>query len=200
MGRSTGVRKQQAAATRANLIAVARKLFVAKGFHATGITDLVAAAGLTRGALYHHFSDKTQLFEAVFREVDDELQAAAGGAVRDLSDDPWRQLQEGLQAFLALVAASQEVQRVVLLDGPVVFGWERWRQIQSEFTFGQLTAALERLVDSGLMAAQPTGPLAELILAALNDAALSIAHAADPTGTREAVAKALLTLISGLRR
>ncbi|MDB5425920.1 MAG: TetR family transcriptional regulator [Phenylobacterium sp.] len=199
MGKSTGLRKQQAAATRATLIAVARRLFVTNGYHATAISDLVAAARVTRGALYHHFGGKEQLFEAVFRELADELQAAAGAAVRDLAADPWRQLQEGLQAFLSLVAGSREVQRVLLLDGPVVFGWSRWRETQSEFTFSQLVAALDRLVDARLMPAQATAPLAGLILAALNDAAMSIAHAQNPIATREAAGAALMTLVSGLR-
>jgi len=81
-----------------------------------------------------------------------------------------------------------------------VFGWERWRGILSEFTFAQLMAALERLIDAGLMARQPTAPLSNLILAALNDAAMSIAHAEDPPAEREAVGAALLILVSGLRR
>jgi AcrR family transcriptional regulator len=182
------------------LIEVARRLFVANGFHATGISDLVAAAGMTRGALYHHFRDKEQLFEAVFRQVADELQAAAGASVAELAAEPWRQLQEGLLSYLSLVADSREVQRVLLLDGPVVFGWEKWRQIQSEFTFAQLMTSLDRLIGNGVMARQPTRPLANLILAALNDAAMSIAHAQDPIAERKAAGAALLTLVSGLRR
>lgn len=200
MGRSTGVRKQQAAATRAALIATARKLFVEHGFHATGISDLVAAAGVTRGALYHHFADKEQLFEAVFHEVATELYAAAAASVRALETDPWTLLQAGLQSFLTLVAESREVQRVILLDGPVVFGWSRWRDAQSEFTRAQVLAVLDRMVLAEVMTRQPTGPLSDLILAALYDAGMSIAHAEDPAAAREAVGAALMTLLSGLRR
>ena len=195
-----GVRTEQAAATRARLIEVARRLFVENGFHATGIADLVTAAGVTRGALYHHFGDKEQLFEAVFRTVSDELRSAAGASVIDLADDPWLQLQRGLQSYLDLIAGSREVQRVLLLDGPVVFGWDTWRQTQSEFTFAELVSALERLIEAGVMTRQPTEPLANLILAALNDAAMSIAHATDPAATTREVTAALMTLVSGLQR
>jgi AcrR family transcriptional regulator len=182
------------------LIAAARKLFVENGFHDTGIAELTVAAGLTRGALYHHFGDKEQLFEAVFREVAQELHDAAGDSVQDLAADPWRMLQAGLNAFLNLIADSPDAQQILLLDGPAVFGWERWREIQSEFTHARLTMVLDRLVEAGTIAREPTAPLANLLLAALYDAGMSIAHAADPAAERQAVATALMTLVSGLRR
>lgn len=182
------------------LIATARRLFAEHGFHDAGIAELTVAAGVTRGALYHHFGEKEQLFEVVFREVAEELHDAAEASVREHSDDPWRLLQAGLRAFLELVADSREAQRVLLLDGPVVFGWERWRAIQSEYTYARLVTVLDRLAAEGFMAPQPSGPLANLILAALYDAGMSIAHATDPAAEREAVGAALMTLVSGLRR
>jgi AcrR family transcriptional regulator len=198
-GVGSGVRLVRKAATRAALVAAARHRFAQTGYHATGTNDVVALAGLTRGALYHHFRDKEDLFEAVFRQVADELSKAAGEAVRPLADAPWRQLQEGLQSYLRLVAANAEAQRVLLLDGPAVFGWARWRELQSEYTFGHLVLMLERLAGLGLVKRRPAGPLAHLILAALNDAAMSIAHANNPQVARVQAGDALSALVEGLR-
>jgi AcrR family transcriptional regulator len=198
-GGRPGLRVARAAATRAALIAAARRRFAETGYHAAGTNELVKLAGVTRGALYHHFRDKAQLFEAVFRRVADELSAAAAAAVAPLADDPWRQLLEGLQAYLRLVAASREVQRILLLDGPAVFGWARWRQIQSDYTFGHLVRMLQRLSDRGLIAARPPEPLAHLMLAALNDAAMSIAHADEAEAVRAEAGDALAALVEGLR-
>src|SRR3984957_14323326 len=195
----SGVRLVRAAAPRAALIAAARHRFAQAGYHATGTNDLVALAGVTRGALYHHFRDKEQLFEAVFRQVAEELSAAAGEAVRPLADEPWRQLQEGLQTYLRLVAANAEAQRILLLDGPAVFGWARWRELQSEYTYGHLVLMLERLTDLGLVEPRPSGPLAHLILAALYDAAMSIAYASRPEAARAEAGDALGALVRGLR-
>jgi AcrR family transcriptional regulator len=195
----TGPRLEKAAATRMLLLATARRQFAEKGYHATATPDLVAAAGVTRGALYHHFRDKEDLFEAAFRQVAQELEHAAAASVAELASDPWRQLQEGLRAFLRLIAANGEIQRIVLLDGPVVFGWARWRELQSEFTFGHLVRILKVLMKGGVVGRQPAEPLARLILAALNDAAMSIAHSEDPQRTRAQVAKALDALLQGLR-
>ncbi len=194
-----GIRRVRAAATRAALIAAARERFAKAGYHATGTTDLVALAGVTRGALYHHFTDKEHLFEAVFRQVADELSTAAGEAVAALADDPWRQLLEGLQAYLRLVATNPEAQRLLLLDGPAVFGWTRWRDLQSEYTFGHLVNMLRRLMDQGLIQARAPEPLSHLMLAALNDAAMTIAHAPDPQAARMEAGDALSALVGGLR-
>ncbi|MDB5447688.1 MAG: tetC 2 [Phenylobacterium sp.] len=194
-----GVRVERAAATRAALVAAARRLFAEKGYHATGTPDLVAAAGVTRGALYHHFRDKEDLFEAVFRQVANELERDAANEVAALADDPWRQLRQGVQSFLRLIATRPEVQRVLLVDGPAVFGWLRWRELESEFTFGHIVASLKVAMAQGVIRAQPAEPLAHLVLAALNDAAMSIAHADDPDLELAAAGGALQSLMEGLR-
>lgn len=198
MTRRPNTRKVKAAATRAGLVAAARQLFAIKGYHATGTNDLVALAGVTRGALYHHFRDKEALFEAVFREVSEALSHAAGDAAVPFADDPRRRLLEGIQAYLRLVAASPEAQRILLLDGPAVFGWARWRDVQSDYTFGDLARGLQALMEMGLMAEGSPRPLAQLILAALYDAALAIANAPDPEATRAETGAALSLLVQGL--
>lgn len=199
MAFETGVRARQAAATRAALISAGRRLFATKGYYATSTPELVAAAGVTRGALYHHFTDKEALFEVVFRQVEADLREEAANAVRDIPD-PWLQLQDGVQAFLAAIATHRDVQRILLLDGPAVLGWQRWRDLGSEFTLGLLTASLRGLAEAGVIRAQPLLPLAHLVLAALNEAALLIAHSTEPEATQVEVTEALRGLIAGLRR
>jgi AcrR family transcriptional regulator len=102
-------------------------LFAAQGYHATGTHDVVAHAGVTRGALYHHFPDKKSLFLAVFHDVEASLttpsaQASTGAAGPRSGGDAWSQLQQGLQASLT-AALEPEVQRILLIDGPAVLGW-----------------------------------------------------------------------------
>lgn len=198
MASEVGIRAQQAQETRAALVNAARRLFTEKGYHATGTPELVAAAGVTRGALYHHFTDKEALFEAVFREVEAELVESAADAVRDISD-PWRQLQDGGQAFLRVVAANRDMQRILLIDGPAILGWRRWRELDTGTTLGLLTNSLRGLVETGVISTQPVEPLAHLVLAALNEASLVIAHSDDPEAARTEVGPALANLIGGLR-
>ena len=192
-------RSEKAARTRAALISAARRLFVENGYHTTSTPDVVAVAGVTRGALYHHFRDKEALFEAVFRAVAKELEDAARASVESLTTDPWNQFQEGLQSFLRLVAENAEVQRILLLDGPVVFGWAKWRDIELEYTLVYIAQALTVLMDRAIIERRPPGPMAHLVLAALNDAAMSIANAPAPQTALAEVADALRALIAGLR-
>lgn len=193
------LRLEQGAATRKLLLGAACALFAQKGYHATGTNDLVAAAGMTRGALYHHYRDKEALFEAVFREVAADLYDQASLMVAPLGADRWRQLQEGLQAHLTVIAASPRMQRILLLDGPAVLGWSRWREVQSEFSLGSLVMALTDLTQTGVVSAGPPLMVAHLLLAALNEAALLIAHAADPTRVRDEAGEVLRRFVTGLR-
>jgi AcrR family transcriptional regulator len=193
-------RIQQAASTRAALIAAARRLFAENGYHGTSTNDVVEATGLTRGALYHHFADKESLFEAVFRETEIDLQQSAGRAVLKLGNDPWRQLHEGMKAYLQIIAANRDMQRILLLDGPAVFGWRKWRAVEAEYTLGELEASLQRSMAIGILEKQELSAPAHLLHSALNEAALLIAHAANPEATRIEVTKALLALLSGLRK
>jgi AcrR family transcriptional regulator len=196
--RRPGVQRVKSAATRAALIAAARARFAEAGYHATGTNDLVALASVTRGALYHHFADKEDLFEAVFRQLYDEVLQAARAAVAPLAGDPWRQLTTGITNHLRLRAESAEAQRILLIDGPAVFGWERWRELQTA-TLQGMVYTFRMLMDEGIIARRPAEPLAHLIVAALNDAALSIAHAPDPKAALTVFTEALLALVEGLR-
>jgi AcrR family transcriptional regulator len=196
--RGLGAKAERSAVTRAALISAARALFAETGYHAAGTNDLVAAASVTRGALYHHFTDKADLFEAVCRELYAELYDVAAEAVAPLRDGDWNRVTIALQTHLRVRAESPEAQRILLIDGPAVLGLERWRRLQAE-TIEGIGRTLQRHMDAGTIAPRGPEPLARVIVAALNDAALSIAHAADQKAALKIYSDAVLALVDGLR-
>jgi AcrR family transcriptional regulator len=184
-------------ATRAALIAAARKLFVTNGYFATGTEEIVAEASVgTRGALYHHFADKQDLFRAVFDQVQTDLATAT---VINERDDPLDMLTAALQQFLDASAENPDVQQVLLIDGPAVLGWEQWRDLEAQYGLGAITAMLDNAVTQGVVAKQPTAPLAHMLLAAIDEAALFIANAEDRRQARNQARRALIQLLNGLR-
>jgi AcrR family transcriptional regulator len=190
-------RKQaQSDATRAELISVARKLFAEKGYADTGTEEIVQRAGVTRGALYHHFRDKEALFEAVFEQVEQEfvrklMQASA-------SPDPWQGLKNGAQTFLD-ECLNPELQQIVLLDAPSALGWQRWKELDAKYGLGLVRAALTAAIESGLIERQPVDPLAHMLLGALTEAAMLIARADDIETTRREVGESVNRLLDSLR-
>lgn len=189
--------QERTAATRAALIAAARLLFSEHGYAATVTEDVVRAANVTRGALYHHFKDKRDLFEAVFVEVELELDAS----VRDQAQaagDAWRGFLAGCRAYFEIVVRP-DVSRIVLHDGPSVLGWERWREIDQQYSIKSVQTALDGLMALGLIKRRPSGPLATLLVGALNEAGLYIAHAQDHAAAKAALAGAFEALVVGLR-
>jgi AcrR family transcriptional regulator len=175
-------RAAQGQATRGQLIEVATRLFAERGYEDTSIEAVLAAAGVSRGALYHHFAGKDALFEAVMKSVEDrintELAMAIGGA-----RDPVGALTAAALAWVDL-AGDPVVQRVVLIDAPSVLGWERWRGMGEEGTLAAMRAMLKEVSDSGRLAAELVGPFAHMILAALDEIALVIARAQDPEAAK----------------
>lgn len=196
--RGAGTQRVKAAATRAALIAAARERFGTDGYHQTGTQNLVSLAAVTRGALYHHFGDKKDLFEAVFLQTDEELNRAAHAAVAPYSGDTWRQLLAAMAIYLRLRAESREAQRILLIDGPAVLGWLRWRELQAT-ALHDMARTLQMLMDQSVIAVGSTETLAQHIFAALNEAALSIAHADDPEEALLAHTESLHVLAGGLR-
>lgn len=193
-------RAAQAAATRAALVDAARRLFVEKGYHATGTEEVVAEAGVgTRGALYHHFADKQALFEAAFIAVEEDLVMEAAKNLADPADGALNQLRQGLIGFLD-ASLTPHVQRILLIDGPAVLGWLRWRELESRYGLGAIRAMLERAVGEGdLAAGQPVDALAHVLLAAADETALFIANAPDQRAARDQGVQALNALLDGLR-
>ena len=192
--------RERAVATRASLLAAARELFTETGYHSTGTNEIVARAALTRGALYHHFADKEDLFTEVYRIVFAELVSRSNSAAGALAGDTWSKVVAAFSHYLQLVASNEEYQRILLIDGPAVLGWARWRQLQSEFVARGTAEALQMLIDQGIVARQPTEPLAYLIQAALNDAAMTIAHSQGQTQIGEEAKSAFLFLLQGIQQ
>jgi AcrR family transcriptional regulator len=196
--KSTNKQEQRSAATRAKLLAAARGLFAARGYAAVGTEEIVRAAGVTRGALYHQFRDKEQLFDAVFEEVEAETtQRIAAGALGDGASDPLAALRAGARAFLA-VCAEPEVERIILLDAPAVLGWERWREIGLRYGLGLVAGTLQAGMDAGAIARQPVTPLAHVVIGALDEGALYVARAADRDTARAEVEAIIDRLVDGL--
>lgn len=193
-------RAAQAEATRGALIDAARRLFVDKGYHHTGTEEVVAQANVgTRGALYHHFADKEALFEAVFVAVEESLVIEAAKNLADPAEGAFNQLRQGLIGFLD-ASLTPEVQRILLIDGPAVLGWSRWRELESRYGLGGIRGMLERAAEEGdLAAGQPVAVLAHVLLAAAEEAAMFIANAADQQAARNESVRALSALLDGLR-
>jgi AcrR family transcriptional regulator len=190
----------RSAATRAALVNAARPLFAQQGFAAVGTEAIVRAAGVTRGALYHQFADKTELFAAVVEAVEQDVMAQIMrqlGAEATGEPDPLDELVSGASAWL-VACAEPSVQQILLLDAPAVLGWERYREIGTRYSVGVVEAVLAEAVRIGRIADQPVSPLAHFFVGALDEGALMIARADDQATAREQVRDALEQLISGL--
>jgi len=185
-------------ATRADLIAAARKLFTEKSYAETGTPEIVAAAGVTRGALYHQFADKRELFAAVFEQVEAEVtQRTARAAVASGATDPLAVLRVGALGWLE-ACSEPEVQRIVLLDGPAVLGWAAWREIGMRYALGLVENELQEAVDAGSLAPQPVSALAHVLMGALDEAALYVATADDQDAARAEVGAVIDRLLGSL--
>jgi AcrR family transcriptional regulator len=172
-----GKRAAQGRATRGQLIEVATRLFAEHGYEGTSIEAVLSAAGVSRGALYHHFAGKEALFEAVVSAVSDQVTARLTEAIRDCVD-PVDALRTAALTWISL-AGDPVIQRVVLVDAPSVLGWDRWRAMDDGRTLGTMRAMLQAISDSGRLPSELVGPFAHMILAALDEFALVTARAAD---------------------
>ena len=188
---------EQGDATRAALVAAARQLFTERGYAATSTTEIVENAGVTRGALYHHFPAKHDLFRAVFEELEAEVaEEVARQALRGA--DALEQLRLGCRAFLD-ICLDPAVQRIVVVEGPAVLGWETWQEIENRYGHGLVVAGVKAAVDAGLIEAQPVGPLADVLFGALAQAGMVVARADDPPAARAEMEAAMDRLLDGLR-
>lgn len=187
-------------ATRAALIAAARPLFAQSGYAGVGTEEIARAAGVTRGALYHHFEGKRELFEAVYEQIEIELaERIAAGALEANATSPLVAMKAGAEMFLR-ASTEPETQQVVLLDGPSVLGWDRWREIATEHGLGLIEATLQAAIEAGEINRQPVRPLAHVLMGALDEAAMLVARAEDAELMRAEVAQTLGALLDGLSR
>lgn len=176
---------------------VAREMFGAAGYAATGTEDIVAAAGITRGALYYQFTDKEGLFRAVFEQTLTEIGKETFERTMATIAHDREDLQVGTQVMLDIFSRP-DVKQIVLLDGPAVLGWATWRDIQRPLHLALIGHALQHLVDEGLLPPQPLEPLADIISGAAMQAALAIAASDHPKKTRKVYGASLSQLLERL--
>lgn len=195
--RRPGRREAEAQATRDALIRAALELFTKRGYAGVGTEEIVARAKVTRGALYHHFTDKRDLFRAVFERVEGDLMERIGSTMEG-ADDAWNLMVAGMRAFLD-ACEEPAVKQISLIDAPAVLGWEEWREIDNRHGLGLTRAALQGAVEAGVLRPIAVDPMAHLFVAALSEAAFVIAHADNPRKARAEVEEALTQLVEGLR-
>jgi AcrR family transcriptional regulator len=183
-------------ATRRRLVTAARTLFGARGYADVGTEEIVRAAGVTRGALYHQFRDKAALFAAVAEEIEAEI-AARIASTAGAEADPVEALRSGARLFLD-GCAEPEVERIILLDAPAVLGWEAWRDLAGRYGLGLVRFGLGAAMEAGAIVSQPVVPLAHVVIGALNECALYVARAEDPAAAREQCVAILDGILRGL--
>ena len=188
-------------ATHRRIIAIATRLFTKQGYNATSIETVLEKSGASRGALYHHFNSKEALYSAVLEAVEAKIAETTAEASRHLSD-PREALRAGCNAFIEL-ARDATVRQIVLLDAPAVVGWQKWREVDARFGFGQLKAGLKNAAKAGRMRPELVDTMSHVLLAALLEIALLIAQAKDPRDAirsgRAAIDELLGTLLSAHR-
>ncbi|MDF6102846.1 TetR/AcrR family transcriptional regulator [Gordonia hongkongensis] len=186
---------ERTAATRASLIDAGRKLFGERGFADVGTQEIVAEAGVTRGALYHQFDDKKGLFVAVYDDVEQSIVAQIAAAVGERAgEDPLAALKAGMRLFLRL-CTEPEVHRITLVEAPSVLGWSEWRARGEEFGFALVEGLIAAAIATGQAVEQPTRPLAHVAIGALDEAALYVAAADDREAATEQVAAVLERIV-----
>jgi AcrR family transcriptional regulator len=189
---------ERAAETREALIASARPLFAAAGFADVALETIVRAAGVTRGALYHHFADKTELFAAVFERVEAEVATQMGEAIAAANEtDPVEVMRLGAGFWLD-ACSNPEIQRIVLVDAPAVLGWARWTEIGNRYNTGLVRELLANAVETGRIPPQPIEATALTMLGAIREATLYVARAEDHDLARQDAGAVMDRLIHAL--
>jgi AcrR family transcriptional regulator len=185
--------------TRRAIIQAARDLFAGDGYDRTSIEQIAEKAGMSKGALYHHFRDKAEVLAAVYEDI---ARGTVGKLLAgvDPAADPIESLKDGTRRFLELCTTSDERQ-ITLVDAPAVLGWQRWRQIDAETGgMGLLRAGLQAAADTGLIAPDQLEERAYLLMATLTEAALLIARSDTPAKTRAIMADLIAQELESLRR
>ena len=190
--------EERSAATRDALIAAARKLWGLRGYAEVGTPEIAAAAGVTRGAMYHQFTDKAALFSEVVEVVEQDVMArmativAASGATT-----PADAIRAAVDAWLE-VSGDPEVRQLILLDAPSVLGWAGFRDVAQRYSLGMTEQLLTEAMKAGQLARQPVRPLAHVLIGALDEAAMVIATADDPKRARRETSQVLRRLIDAM--
>ncbi len=183
--------------TRRALLATARQLFAENGFRATRTEEVVRRAGLTRGALYHHFRDKEDLFRAVFEEVSGEVVQLLHRRSGDPPASAWELFRANSEVYLDAASTNPAYRQIVLIDGPAVLGWTAWSE-RGDGPDEKIKEYLRDAMAEGVLETQPVEPLAHLLAALGVGSAMYVAHADDPEAARREMAVLNDRFLSGL--
>jgi AcrR family transcriptional regulator len=190
--------RERSDATTGQLVSAARELFAAHGYAGTLLTDVVERAHVTKGALYHHFESKRELFEAVFEQEQRTL-AAIGARAYARKRDNWEGFYEACRAYFE-ASLDPGIQRITLIDGPAVLGWERMREIEDRHTVANMRVGLKAAIDSGRITPRPLEPLVQMLNGAICESAMLVARSEDQRrATREVLAE-LRVMLDALER
>lgn len=195
-GETASLRAEQVAQTRTALLAAGRRLFGERGFAGTSVDDLAKEARVTTGALYHHFSTKKLLFEAVFEQAHAEMMADSAGHAEPASDEV-EFLARGFTAFLDAVL-KPDLQRILVIDGPAVLGLARFTELDERDAATVITAVIEAGTSAGRLSIDDPPTMARLLLGLLTRGAMLIASSPHPAETRKSVADSIRALLTGL--
>jgi AcrR family transcriptional regulator len=183
--------------TRRALLDTARELFAENGFQGTRTEEVVQRAGLTRGALYHHFRDKEDLFRAVHDEVADEVGQLLWRRSSESGAGAWALFRANSEVYLDAASTNQTYRQICLVDGPAVLGWRSWSE-RSDGPTQQVSRYLSDAMAEGALGDQPVEPLAHLLAALGSGSAMYVAHAADPVEARRQISLCNEQLLAGL--
>jgi AcrR family transcriptional regulator len=190
--------EERSAATRDALIVAARMLWGLRGYAEVGTPEITAAAGVTRGAMYHQFTDKAALFSEVVEMVEQDVMARMANIVASSgATTPADAIHAAVDAWLE-VSADPEVRQLILLDAPSVLGWAAFRDVAQRYSLGMTEQLITEAIKAGQLARQPTRPLAHVLIGALDEAAMAIATADDPKRARRETRQVLHRLIDGM--
>jgi AcrR family transcriptional regulator len=187
---------EQGAATQEALISAARHLFGTRGYGETSLDAIVAAAGVTKGALYHHFSGKQQLFAAVFEQVKRDLSSQLAPALQ--TQDPWTGIVAACRTYIE-IHTPPAVERIVLRDARAVLNPDAWRRVDSQWGAVMFRGAFRRAMNRGAFARLPLNTLAMIVTGALAEACLLVADAENPETARTEAVAVVVRLLEGLR-
>ena len=192
-------RAAYSASTKRALIDVAEQLFTEHGYTATSLDAIVAGADVTKGALYHHFSGKQALFEAVFERVEVESSKSIQKAIKN-KKDPWVKARSGLRAFLEVVQEPR-YRRIVVQEGPSVLGYERYREQEERSTFATVVEILRAVLEAGhwSLEEEMVQTFARIFFGAMSSAGESVAGSDDATAAAERVEVAIGFIIAGFQ-
>ena len=194
MARAT---KEQSEATAGLVLEAARTLFAERGFAAVGLDEIATRAGVTRGAVYHHYSSKLGLFRAVHAWAQAEVGDAIVRATEAVSD-PWEALEIGCRVFLT-TSVRADIRRISLVDAPAVLGWDAWRDLDAQNSGRLLTEVLTELNDAGVVHVASVPACQALLSGAMNEAALRAASLDDPAGGIDEAWSVFVRLLGALR-